>query len=157
MPDILEKDRIPYEDQAQLLFNLDGEGLASPAEQQIVPFLGAGVSISGRTFSADPKPSPNYPDREKLELIFQELGLDGQAKTFLEIAILLACRLQFSQSQRSQFSKEELLKRLQSYVYPPSVIKDSAAWFTINWPHPIILRYTPFSTKIVSRPVIGQS
>lgn len=114
MPDILEKKQIPYKDQAQRLFNLYEAGETSSAEQQIVPFLGAGVSISGRTSSVEPNPSPTYPDRQKLDMIFGELGLDGQAKTFLEIAILLACRLQFSQSQSSSTTG------FKSDDYPPS-------------------------------------
>ena len=86
----------------------------------MVPFLGAGVSISGRNFNSDPQPSPTYPDREKLEAIFRELGLDRQAKTFLEIAILLACRLQFSQSHPFYASEEDFFNRLESDAYPPT-------------------------------------
>ncbi len=51
--------------------------------QKFVPFLGAGVSISGRTFQPGPKLVAPPPDRAEMESAINLLRLEGKGKTFI--------------------------------------------------------------------------
>lgn len=118
---ILNPDQIPYTDQADRLFNLTGGQLNSSGLQRTVPFLGAGVSVSSR--APDPRPSIEPLDSINFEVIFKQAGLEGRAKVFLEMAILLACLMQSweRQEQNSQRNVDsDLLSNLQQDAYPPS-------------------------------------
>src|ERR1044072_1894019 len=118
---ILNRDQIPYVDQAGRLFNLTGGQLNNDGIQRIVRFLGAGVSISGRQHP--PHPSIDSLGSVNLESIFGQLGLEGKAKVFLEMAILLAYLMQSWEQQESAAPREgdgDLLTKLQQDVYPPS-------------------------------------
>lgn len=120
---ILNRDQIPYVDQAGRLFNLTGGQLNDNCIQRIVPFLGAGVSISGRQNAL--RSSIDNPASVNFESIFQQLGFEGRAKVFLELAILLAYLMQsWEQSEQEHDAPREvdgdLLTKLQQDIYPPS-------------------------------------
>ena len=113
---ILNRDQIPYADQAGRLFNLTGGQLNNDGMQRIIPFLGAGVSISGRPIT--PGPSVDSLDSVDVESVSQQLGFEGRAKVFLEMAIRLASLMQELESKREE--EADLLTRLQRDTYPPS-------------------------------------
>src|SRR5260370_31251499 len=95
MFNIWEGDQIPYREQADKLFDLPAWQLNTTNGQQIVPFLGAGGSISGRTSSAQSGATDKLPDVEGIEGCCQPLGLDAQgAKSFMPLAGFLACWFQ---------------------------------------------------------------
>ncbi|HEX5736255.1 MAG TPA: SIR2 family protein [Blastocatellia bacterium] len=121
MSAILEGKKIPYRGQTQQLFNPLGPSPQPSVDQQVVPFLGAGVSISGRNFAAEKQEQPAYPDPNKVAEIMQEMKLDGQAAVFLQVAILLACRLQVAQNRPSYRDAPDIFKKLADDLYPPSV------------------------------------
>src|SRR5437588_6305636 len=118
---ILNHDQIPFADQAGRLFNLTGNQLSNDGKQRIIPFLGAGVSLSGRP----PNPHPAIDNLASLNLdsLLQQLGLDGRAKVFIELAILIAYLMQFREQQDAAKQREEnfdLRTTLQADAYPPS-------------------------------------
>jgi hypothetical protein len=117
--DILEGNKIPYPDQARKLFNLYAEDLDTVGEQQIIPFLGAGASISARPPNSHKEPEPKFPNPLVIDGISTELGFSGKARAFLEIAILIGCLLQSSETGNPQ-TNEDLLQRLKDGEYPPS-------------------------------------
>lgn len=117
---ILAGNRITYEDQAGRLFNGTREQ-GSAGVQRVIPFLGAGVSVSGCRHA--PPPSPQIPDPLDLGSVFRALQLDGQAKVFLELAIMLAYQIQAVERQDAAAGRApnpNLLAELQQDVYPPS-------------------------------------
>jgi hypothetical protein len=113
MSSVIEKEQIPYQSFARRIFS-------ESREQQIVPFLGAGVSLSGRSSEQDLKEKSHFPSREKIEEISGELGLDGRARVFMEMAVLMACLLQNAQQNLPDLPDERLLEHLQQEKFPPS-------------------------------------
>ncbi len=71
MSTILKDSEIPYRDITRKLFNESGE-------QKIIPFLGAGVPLSGRPFSLPEENRVELPDKEKIEKIISELKIKGK-------------------------------------------------------------------------------
>ena len=120
MFDIKEDADIPYQDQARRLFNLSASSLNNAGEQQIVPFLGAGVSISGRNFQQAGAPAPVYPARAEIEKIFQQVAVTGKAKTFLEMAVKLACLMQAYEQQDASVDEQKLFESMKTGDDPPS-------------------------------------
>ncbi len=121
MFNIWEGDQIPYREQADKLFDLPAWQLNTTNGQQIVPFLGAGVSISGRTSSAQSGATDKLPDVEAIESCCQQLGLDAKAaKSFMRMAVFLACCLQAAEKDPSNVKDDQLLDYLQNEIYPPS-------------------------------------
>lgn len=129
MPDSNEKRPIPFNEQADRLFNPFGEKLGDANRQKIIPFLGAGVSISERTFSSPPVSKDAYPDAQKIAQILENINLPGspdyrltgQAKVFMEMALLLAFHLQAVQDALRAEIEEDLLSQLSNKeAYPPS-------------------------------------
>jgi len=132
---IKENDEIPYADQAGKLFNHDAGQLNAGGKQLIIPFLGAGVSISSRKPNQPPVAKNLEPD--KLGSIFQQLGLndqtkvfqeileltcrqlEGRTKAFMEIAVLLACMMQEKEKQLAA-TNQDVLSELRKGAYPPS-------------------------------------
>lgn len=116
---ILRPEQIPYADQASRIFNLTGSQLSAKGIQRVVPFLGAGVSISGRP--PVPGVSINGLDSNKFGYVFEQLGLDGRARVFMEMAVLLAYLMQSAEKpERARAVDEDILTRLQEDTYPPS-------------------------------------
>jgi SIR2-like domain len=88
--------------------------------QLFVPFLGAGVSISGRKFGSSPKLAAPPPDRATIDQTITSLGLQGKGKTFMEMAILLAYLVQMAEQQLPLESAQGIFDRLKNAEYPPS-------------------------------------
>ena len=109
---IWKGDEIRYWDLAPKLLKSDGE-------QGLVPFLGAGVSVSDRAenpAAAEPK----YPDAATVEQIAGLLHLDGHARLYLEYAIRMAVRMQASEQVNGlPPGLDELRKKLVDSSYPP--------------------------------------
>jgi hypothetical protein len=106
---------IPYEDLAASMFPdsvLEG--------QKFVPFLGAGVSISGRTFKPGPTLKHPPPKREEVDKAISLLNLTGKGKTFAEMAILLAYLIQTVEVEAPLETANAFLDRLKDEDYPPS-------------------------------------
>ncbi|HEY0079009.1 MAG TPA: SIR2 family protein [Pyrinomonadaceae bacterium] len=112
---VLTEKQIPYEVFSSLLFSKKGD-------QEIVPFLGAGVSVSGRAHPPAAHAQPPMPDKSQLEAIANQLKLDGHAKVFMEMAILVACHLQLAQRTiDGQLDDSELFEQLRDREsFPPS-------------------------------------
>ncbi len=116
MPADIRKGReIPFEDLAASMFPESvGEG------QKFVPFLGAGVSISGRTFSSKAAAPPSFPTQEEIDQALVSLNLSGQARRFAQIAILLAYLMQLAEKDGPLETPNAFLDRLKTADYPPS-------------------------------------
>lgn len=112
MSDKWQGDDIRYWDLAPKLFKSDGK-------QDMIPFLGAGVSVSDRNES-EVKVAPNYPDDATVDKIAALLKVDGQARLYLEYAIRTAIRMQaWVQANGSLPSREQFLEKLKQCPYPP--------------------------------------
>ena len=62
MFNIWEQSQVIYSEQANQLFNLPAWQQGKTEGQQIIPFLGAGVSVSNRKLTASPTLLDNPPD-----------------------------------------------------------------------------------------------
>ena len=114
-PDVRKGRDIPYEDLAASMFPdsvLEG--------QRFVPFLGAGVSISARTFQPRPSLKDPPPKREEIDAALTTLKLTGKARTFAQMAILLAYLVQTVEESGPVENATAFLDRLKSEQYPPS-------------------------------------
>jgi SIR2-like domain len=122
--------QIPYKDQADRLFNPNGDRLGDAHKQKIIPFLGAGVSISERTFKSAPVAEDSYPDQQTLDEIIKSITLPGRpgfqltdhAAVFMKMALLMAYHLQAVQAQLRNEIEGDLQSQLssESQLYPPS-------------------------------------
>jgi hypothetical protein len=114
MAEIRSGREIPYDNLAADMFPESAlEG------QKFVPFLGAGVSISGRSF----KPRltlKSAPKRSDVDQALGALNLTGRARTFAEVAILLAFLIQAAEAEEVIEKPNALLDRLRKEDYPPS-------------------------------------
>ena len=91
-------------------------------EQELVPFLGAGVSLSDRN---DPNPTvaPDYPDPATVERFADELKLAGTSRHYLEYAIRMAMLMQAWEVAHGALPDRAALQaKLKGSLYPP------AAW-----------------------------
>ena len=103
---------IRYWDLAPKLFTTTGK-------QEMIPFLGAGVSVSDRK-DGEPHIAPDYPDDAKMQEVAQLLKLDGPARLYVEYAIRTAIRMQAWEKANGGWpSREQLLERLRDCPYPP--------------------------------------
>jgi hypothetical protein len=89
-------------------------------EQAFVPFLGAGVSTSGRVRADVISDTVQYPPLSDLQAIATRLGLEGPARVFFSAATLLSCHLQARQTQLGDESARQLFDRLVLDEYPPT-------------------------------------
>ena len=87
--------------------------------QKLIPFLGAGVSISNSP-PIPALPAPIYPDPAMVDRIAEDLKVTGQARHFLEMALLVACRMQAAQNAGMAEDWKDIAKRLRADRYPPS-------------------------------------
>jgi hypothetical protein len=112
---VFPEKEISYDYFSKQLFDKAGE-------QKVIPFLGAGVSISGRRYGAEGPHTPNMPERATMDDIIARLNLDGHAKVFMEMAILLASHLQLRQGALAeQLDDTELFEHLRDEEdFPPS-------------------------------------
>ncbi len=110
---IIEEGDIPYYTLAQDVF---------PSEQGqcFVPFLGAGVSISGRKFKPDRKLTSPPPDRKEINNALDALRLSGKGRTFIELAILLGYLIELEDTETVFESPETFEQHLRNEPYPPS-------------------------------------
>src|SRR6185369_6905909 len=115
MVDIKTGREIPYEDLAASMFpETVSEG------QKFVPFLGAGVSISGRTFKSGPTLKAPLPSHDEIDNALSLLHLTGQGKAFAEVAVLVAHLVQAVEAEGVLETPNDLLDRLKKGPYPPS-------------------------------------
>src|ERR1035441_1377226 len=105
--------QIRYPDMAKKLF--PGTPL-----QEIIPFVGAGVSVSART-PEDESITPRFPSKEVLEQISLLLGISGEKSLlYLEYALRSALSMQALEQARGPApTVEEFLQGLKKAVYPP--------------------------------------
>ena len=107
--------KIPYFSLAESVFSEKAkEG------QAFIPFLGAGVSVSGRTFRAEKNLTSPPPERTEIDNALACLRLKGKGKIFTELAILLGYLIELEEAEAQFESKEEFKQRLQDEPYPPS-------------------------------------
>ena len=118
--DISEGDKIPYKDQADKLFNLVAWQQKKTDKQQIIPFLGAGVSISARP--GKPKPAALAPpDPALIDDFAKALGLDqSNAKLFIRMAAFIALCLNKAEKDLPDLSDDQLQYQLEQDPGPPS-------------------------------------
>jgi len=115
MADIRTGDEIPYGQLAQDVFPT-----GDLRRQKFVPFLGAGVSISNRTFRPDSTLGTPPPDREEMDRAISCLRLEGKGKTFMELAILIAYLVQVGDESGLLESEQDFYERIKNEEYPPS-------------------------------------
>ena len=113
--DVKKGREIPYEDLAAAMFP---ENVVEG--QEFVPFLGAGVSISGRTFKPGTTFKLPHPQREQIDQALAGLNLTGNARRFAEMAILIAYLIQVAEAEGPLDTPNTLLDRLKKEDYPPS-------------------------------------
>jgi len=113
--DVKKGREIPYEDLAAAMFP---ENVVEG--QEFVPFLGAGVSISGRTFKPGTTFKLPHPQREQIDQALASLNLTGNARRFAEMAILIAYLIQVAEAEGPLDTPNTLLDRLKKEDYPPS-------------------------------------
>src|ERR1039458_8879119 len=106
---------IQYRALARLLFD---------DPQVLVPFLGAGASIS----EVDPpKPQPlSEPEQDTIDGVCSQLSLTGAAKDFLETAIRVARQMQQREAD-SAIAQESPFEAVKRGVWPPSAGELAAA------------------------------
>lgn len=122
MGDIWEGDKIPYQDQADKLFNLIAWEEKRTDKQQIIPFLGAGVSISARSVKPKPAALLPPPDPALIDDFAKALGLDqSNAKLFIRMAAFIALCLNKAEKDLPDLSDDQLLYQLKKDPGPPSV------------------------------------
>src|SRR2546421_8888290 len=120
MFNVWENDQISYREQADKLFNLPAWQLGSAQDQQIIPFLGAGVSISRRNFPSKPL-SGELPNVEAIDKVAHEFGLESKkAKNLLRIAVFLAISLERAEKDAQDLNDDQLFEFLLKEDYPPS-------------------------------------
>jgi len=115
MADIKKGWQIPYGVLAENLFPT-----TPSARQKLIPFLGAGVSISGKNFSRGPSLVPPPPNRTLIDETIDRLQLNGRGKTFMEMAILLAYLVQITEAATPIETEAQVLSRLSNDSFPPS-------------------------------------
>jgi len=116
---IWEGEEIPYRELADKLFLLPAWQNNETEGQEIVPFLGAGVSVSARK-AGEPRPKPQ-PDIEKIEECCEKLGLQGAStKLFMRMAIYLALFMDASEKELPNINEDGLEDDLQKDSSPPS-------------------------------------
>jgi hypothetical protein len=120
--DIWEGERIPYKDQADKLFNLVAWQQKKTDKQQIIPFLGAGVSISARPVRPKAAALAPAPDPALIDGFASALGLDeSNAKLFIRMAAFIALCLNKAEKDSPDLSDDQLLYQLEQDPGPPSV------------------------------------
>ena len=115
-------EKIPYREQADKLFYLPSsqDEVENQQVQQIIPFLGAGVSISARPVAAK-KPLPQPPSEQDLQDVCKRLSLEGaSAQLFIRMAAFLAVRMNELEKASPTFSDDQLLDYLEKDASPPS-------------------------------------
>src|SRR6185312_12710113 len=112
---VLKGDEIPYEELALDLFPKSMED-----GQQFVPFLGAGVSISGRRWDTPSDAKPKAPDKAAIDTALASFDLSSKGKTLVAMAIKLAYLIDFAEVQAPPESSADFLTQLQNNEYPPT-------------------------------------
>lgn len=113
MADIQRGEDILYKDLAQKLF--DGSG-----EQRLIPFLGAGVSLSARSTAAPAERGVHYPSAAKIEDVLATLQLEGRPRKLVTFA-LAAAYMMAAQDYSVEDDGSDLMNQLAAGTYPPSV------------------------------------
>jgi hypothetical protein len=93
--------------------------------QRLIPFLGAGVSLSGRV-GPDSAATVTYPDQQTVNSLADRLGLDGAARILFTTATLVAVLVQSEQHRLPRMDAESLRARLEKERFPPSAAE--IAW-----------------------------
>src|SRR5689334_17053751 len=115
MADTLQGATIPYEELAQDLFPQSVRG-----GQKFVPFLGAGVSISARSFAVPNADKPKTPDPAAVQSALSQFDLSSRGKYLIELAIKLAYLIDFAEKQAPPETADQFFQRLKNDDYPPS-------------------------------------
>lgn len=112
--DILKDDKIPLETFAEKLFDTKGE-------QKIIPFLGAGVSLSGRPPKDSHETDFTPPAKEEIDHILSSMNLTSKAaRDFTGLAICIAKLMDSLDRQGEVQEKTNFSKLLENNKYPPS-------------------------------------
>ncbi|HEX8181480.1 MAG TPA: SIR2 family protein [Pyrinomonadaceae bacterium] len=120
--EVIETKQILFSGQAEKLFNMSARADA-PGKQQLIPFLGAGVSLSGRAWPA-PAAAPAQVDTAaaKVDELCDQLGLDAtNARDFIKLAVYIASQLQTDVDEKVKWDHQQLYEELRQDDYPPSV------------------------------------
>ena len=116
MFNIWEGEEIPYQELAEKIFLLQKNETEG---QQIVPFLGAGVSVSARK-AAEPKPKPQ-PEIDKINQCCAELGVQGTStKLFMQMAAYLALSMEAAEKELANINEDALEADIEKDSSPPS-------------------------------------
>ena len=107
---IIARENIPYPALAERIFPVK-------LDQELIPFLGAGVSASGRPDIPEREESVRYPPLAELEDLATKLELTGAARVFFSAAALLSCHLQARQGELGDESASDLFHRLVEAEY----------------------------------------
>jgi hypothetical protein len=133
---ILEGDEIPYPD-------LTTDFFKDTASQKIIPFLGAGVSISAKSAATALAAAAPAPDRRVVEALagLARSGgdypdadgarptLDDATKLYVEFALEMAFVIQRMRDAGAAADEASVLDRLKDDKYPPSA-SELVAWLS---------------------------
>jgi hypothetical protein len=116
MADFQGDEDIRYRDLANQIFDSSGE-------QRLIPFLGAGVSLSTRPPKTSSKERVAYPDPARIENLLTDLGLEGRPRMFVAFAIAAAYMMAAIDPNPSSAKERDadLVRKLADAPYPPSV------------------------------------
>ncbi len=101
--DVKEGISIPFYDLASQLFH--------SGDQKLIPFLGAGVPLSGSQPQPHPVPPVDFPDESKIQQALDILGLTGQPRLFAAFALATAYLMSASPGRLRGDAKRELSER----------------------------------------------
>ncbi len=105
---------IPYKELARKLFG-DSD------DQRLIPFLGAGVSLSAPASSPAAEPPSPWPDENQVKPALSSLRLEEPAQLFVKFALATAFLMANQpKPEANGVSSEDLLRRLTESEYPPS-------------------------------------
>lgn len=119
MFNIWEGEQIPYRELCDKLFLLPAWQRKETDGQQIIPFLGAGVSLSARK-SQEAK-AEQEPDLKRIEEFCAGLALEGDStRLFMRMAVYVALCMEAAEKTTPNLNEDRLLDELQKESFPPS-------------------------------------
>ncbi len=135
--DVKEGASIPFYDLASQLFH--------SGDQKLIPFLGAGVPLSGSQTQPHSDPPVEFPERAKIDKALDILGLEGRPRLLAAFALTTAYLMSASPGQ----SHGDTAGRLTGRPDPPSsaeltaLFSDLAGYSSLTEPAAALRRRIP--------------
>jgi hypothetical protein len=108
-----------WKDEEIKYWDLAPKVLQRGPEQELIPFLGAGVSVSDRQ-DVEPIPDPKYPSTATVDKIAKLLNVGGHARLYLDYALRIAVRMKaWEEVNGPPLDLGQFLAKLVGNAYPP--------------------------------------